>query len=204
MQRLFIGGVEKNMSDKISESLDSIYLEASMLRKKYKDLTSGIVVDSSKFEHLLGRLAGLFGASSGPELVSILNELNKSNVPCVHIKFIFERFDLKNIRGAVSEYLSRNGMEPGRTMYDSLVTIAERERKFKPYVDDFFKAVHLSRFEVSSPVEKYEEISYAPSIVCVNKIIKAVARLEKMHEAMLPVIKKNFESMSLLASCLSS
>lgn len=204
MERIFYGGVERNMSSKIDEIMDSIYLEASVLKSKYKDLASGIIIDSVKFKHILSSLMSLFKAESPEELIKILNTLNKSKAPCVHMKFIFDKFNLVSVQNAVSSFMSRHGMVEKSSMHDSLVIISTEYPEFKSLVDELFRNIHLSRFEESINLDEYVDINYTPGAATVAKIMQAISRLEKIHKVMTPIIKKNFESMSLLSSKLES
>lgn len=202
---MFVGGVERNLSSKVDEVFDSMYIEASLLKSKYKDVSSGIIIDQSKYDHVLKSLMEIFCVSSSGELIELLNSLNTSNAPCVHIKFMFDKFNLSDhLIAAIDDYTKRYNLKVIESTYDSLYEIANHNSKFRPDVNELINEIHKSRFAVETNAGNYTPIGKSAGLASLNQIIKSVSRLEKIHETMLPIIKKNFELISTLCCKIAS
>jgi len=194
----FIGGTERNLSNKIEEVFDSLYLSSNTLLSKYKDISSGKVIDKYKSDHITAKLVEIFKAIDKTDLINMLNYLNNHSKPCVHIKFIFEKFDLtKHIDDSVSAYLSKHGIVNTGSLFDKINSIVAHENKIKPEMAELINAIHLSRFDVDANLRKYVNLEPNADI---GQIFASISRLEILHKSMYPIIKKKFDKLSALAS----
>ena len=64
-------------------------------------------------------------------------------------------------------------------------------------MSDLLNAIHLSRFDVDAGLKEYKQL---PQNATIDQIANAIYRLEKLHTAMTPIIKKKFDKLSALAS----
>lgn len=193
----FIGGTERNLSNKIEEVFDSLYLEPNTILSKYKDIASGKVIDKNKSDHIIAKLVNIFKSIDLNDLINTLNHLNASSKPCVHIKFLFKKFGLdKHIEDAVSSYFAKHGEGHG-SLFDKINTIVSHHDELKPDMSDLLNAIHLSRFDVDAGLKEYKQL---PQNATIDQIASAIYRLEKLHTAMTPIIKKKFDKLSALAS----
>ncbi len=207
MDRLvFVGGVERNLSDKIDEVHDSLFLESRFLKAKYKEIHSGIVIDSKKFDHVLERICDIFGVNGHEELAILLDGLNRNNIPSIYCRFIYDKFGLStHLSESVIGYLTKMSIPIPQNTYDCLSIVVEKNPELKPEFDALIKSTHESRFPLEMSLPEYEPIGDQQSgSVKLKKIMAAIDRLGLMHQAMSPIIKKNFNSMSKLASRIAS
>jgi hypothetical protein len=192
----FVGGTEHTLEDKIQEIYDSIYLQVDLVNDNYSEVIKGIIVDPAKFEYVTSKLVGAFKEESIETLSALLERLTASNVPYVHIQWLFCNYRLNDhLLNAVDTYFKREVTD----IYGALNNVPQVRNE----LDALVWATHKSKFAVSVDTCK-DKITEQSGSVKLIQIIKKIKKLHELHESMQPIINDVYAKESELASKLVS
>jgi len=213
-----IGGdgslIEANFSDKMSEVYDNMYMEIDNIKKSYKNVISGVVVDKSKYDHIFSKLMYIFDTESYEDMVSVINYLNSSYSYGPHIKFLFKRFGLnETLYNSIDSFFEKNKEVKSSNLFDDISTIGRIAKlsnidSINKLFNKFVMLIHQTRFIDDDVKNKFSHKFRENKIVIgelrskkeLSDIMKALDLLKEMHQFMFPEIKKNYICMIQLSS----
>jgi L-2-hydroxyglutarate oxidase LhgO len=192
----FVGGTERTLEDKIQEIYDRIYLQVDLVSENYSGVIKGIIVDPAKFEHVTSKLVSAFNEESIETLSALLDRLTASNVPYVHIQWLFCNYRLNDhLLTAVDTYFKREVSD----IYTALSNIPQVRKE----LDGLVRATHKSKFAVKVETCKDKITSQSGSVKLIQ-IVQKIKKLHEIHESMQPIINEVYTKESELASKLVS
>ncbi len=187
-----------DLSDKLCELYDSIYMEIDNIKSSYKEVCKGIVIDSKLFNHIIQKLQDLFNASDYEDLASVLNTLCLDNKISTHANFLFSKINIQSqFEQSINSYLKKNNKQVSDDIVDNIFLIKQLENnhKFNKLFDIFLHNTYTSRFAhpkaKSSAIISLDELRSCKDIA---KILSAIEAIKKKHMEMYDTIEELYKS----------
>lgn len=190
--------VECNFEDKISELFDSLYIKVEAIKEKYVDIISGVIVDKTKFKHIMTVLMENFNVKDCNSLKLLLNKLNTTNLPITHVKFFLDRFNLSDdLNNSIDKKL-KDMNKKNTNMYENIISIYShyKDKELKDLFNKFVKSVEAKQKE--NDLLKKNQTDLILLDVCNNhkdltKIIASIDKLQSKHKLLMADITEIYK-----------
>jgi hypothetical protein len=190
--------VECNFEDKISELFDSLYIKVESIKEKYVDIINGVIIDKTKFNHIMTVLMENFNVKDCNSLKLLLNQLNTTNLPITHVKFFLDRFNLSNdLNNSIDKKL-KDINKKNTNMYENIISIYShyKDKELKDMFNKFVKSVESKQKENDLLKKNQDDLILLDS--CNNhkdltKIIDSIDKLQSKHKLIMSDITEIYK-----------
>lgn len=195
--------VECNFGNKISELYDSIYIEVETIKERYNDIIKGIVVDNNKFDHIVKSLLNTFKVKNCKELIKLLNSLNASYAPSIHIKFFFDKFGISDDLITSIDKKLKDINKKNINLYENIISIysyyndKELEKIFNLFVksveNGYLENPKLKKNHPNNIIISLDECKNNKDL---NQIMFSIERLQLIHTFIISDITEIYKNMN--------
>lgn len=203
--------VECNFGDKISELYDTIYIEVETIKERYGDIVKGVIIDNNKFEHVNKSFLKIFKVNSCKELIKLLNNLNASYAPSVHIKFLFDKFGINDDLNTSIDKKLKDINKNNINLYENIISIysyyndKELQKIFNTFVESVEKGSNEdSKLKKNYPNKVIISLDECKNSKDLNQIISSIDKLQLIHKAIILDITSIYENMNNITNKINS
>lgn len=195
-----------DLSDKLSELYDSIYLEIDNVNNTYKDICKGIIIDNKVFNHILNKLMNLFDCSDHTEFYNKLNMLSLDDKVSTHANFLFSKIQVQQqLDDTLKKYLNSKNVNVSQDVVDNLFSVKQieyvsnntRRGEFDKLFNSFLENTYRSRYEHNKAKNEDRfiiSIDELRSCKDLSNILKSIDNIKKKHMKMFKEIEKLYIS----------
>jgi hypothetical protein len=203
--------VECNFEDKISEIFDNLYIKVEAIKEKYIDIINGVVIDKTKFNHIMTVLIETFNVKDCKELILLLNKLNSSNLKITHIKFFLDRFNLSNDLNTSIDKKLKDMNKKNTNMYENIISIYSyyNDKELKNLFAKFVNSIESKQKENIVLKKNQSDDDLIMLEECKNnkdltKIITSINKLQSKHKIIILDITEIYRNMNNITNRINS
>lgn len=186
--------IKLDLSDKLTEIYDSIYLEIDNIKTTYKSICKGVIIDNNKFQHIVKKILDIFEVSNYKDLIICLNQLIEDDTVATHANFIFSKLKLSDmLYSSVNTYLKLINIDYSNLdLLEKLYIIKnhintnEFNKEYNKFIDITYKS-GLINLEVKSNFglsREYIDIKELRNYSELNSIMSSIDLIKKKHNIM--------------------
>ncbi len=195
--------IECNFEDKISEIFDSLYIKVEAIREKYMDIIDGVIIDKTKFNHIISVLIETFNVKDCKELILLLNKLNSASSAITHIKFFLDRFNLSNDLNVSIDKKLKDMNKKNTNIYENIISIYSyyNDKKLKDLFNKFVKSIESKQNE-NTLLKKNQDLNDLLLLEeCKNskeltKVISSIDKLQVKHKIIISDITEIYRNIN--------
>lgn len=203
--------IECNFEDKIAELYDTIYIEVDTIKERYVDVIKGVIIDNNKFDHIIKSFLKIFRTKSCEELIKVLNDLNTSYAPSVHIKFLFDKFDISdNLNTSIDKKL-KDINKKNTNLYENVISIyshyndKELQEIFNKFVESvengYIENIKLKKDHPENVIISMNECKTSKDL---NQLISSIDKLKIIQKYIISDICDIYKNMNNITNKINS
>jgi predicted NAD-dependent protein-ADP-ribosyltransferase YbiA (DUF1768 family) len=194
------GSFTMDLSDKLAEIYDSLYLEIDNIKNSYKDICKGIVIDNTRFQHIVNKILKIFKVDSYEILINTLNRLMEDDKLSTHANFIFSKFNISDMMfNSVDQYLTAKKLIISDDLIENLYTIKinmnsqEYSKHYTSFIDTTYNSGFINN-ECKLIEKKYIKTKELRNCLELNSVLDSIQLIKKKHTIMFNDLKELYIS----------